>query len=33
VPAYSLGEWIDVVQLAGFDQRSDDGTVSTGVQI
>jgi hypothetical protein len=23
----SLGEWIDVVQLAGFDQRSDDGAV------
>jgi hypothetical protein len=22
---YSLGERIDVVQLAGFDQRSDDG--------
>ena len=24
---YSLGERIDVVQLAGFDQRSDDGAV------
>jgi hypothetical protein len=24
---YSLGGWIDVVQLAGFDQRSDDGVV------
>jgi hypothetical protein len=24
---YGLGERIDVVQLAGFDQRSDDGAV------